>query len=57
MGVTWNQETDHKGVSFEKVSTMDSEPTQREILRTLAAIYDPIGSASPITILAKIIYH
>ena len=57
LGVTWNQETDHMGVSFEKVSTMNHEPTQRGILRTVAAIYDPIGSASPITILAKIIYH
>ena len=57
LGVTWNQETDVMGVSFEKVSTMEHEPTQRGILRTVAAIYDPIGSASPITILAKIIYH
>eukprot|EP00795_Rhopilema_esculentum_P004932 gene4932-21272_t len=57
LGVAWNQETDVMGVSFEKVSTMEHEPTQRGILRTVAAIYDPIGSASPITILAKIIYH
>ncbi len=49
-GVTWNQETDYMGFSFEKVSTMKHEPTQRGILRTVAAIYDPIGSESPITI-------
>ncbi len=36
---------------------MNHEPTQRGILRTVAAIYDPIVGASPITILAKIIYH
>ena len=56
LGVTWNQETNHMGVSFEKVSTMDNKPTQQGILRTVAAIYDPIGIASPITI-SKIIYH
>ena len=50
LGVTWNQETDVMGVSFEKVSTMDHEPTQPGILRAVAAIHDQIGNASPITI-------
>ena len=36
---------------------MNHEPTQRGILRTVAAIYDPIGSACPVTIVAKTIYH
>ena len=53
LGVTWNQETYVMGVSFE----MDHEPTQRGIIRIVAAIYDPIVSARPVTILAKIIYH
>ena len=57
LGVSWNQETDVLGVNFEKVSMMNHEPTQRGILRTVAAIYDPIGSASPVTIVAKTIYH
>jgi len=43
------------GVSFEKVSTLEYETTQRGILRTVAAIYDPLRVASPVAILAKII--
>ena len=57
LGVLWNQNTDQMAVSFEKVSTLEHEPTQRGILRTVAAIYDPLGVASPVSILAKIIYH
>ena len=57
LGVSWSQTTDLMGVSFEKVSTLEHEPTQRGILRTVAAIYDPLGVASPVVILAKIIYH
>ena len=57
LGVPWNQNTDLMAVSFEKVSTLEHEPTQRGILRTVAAIYDPLGVASPVSILAKTIYH
>eukprot|EP00794_Sanderia_malayensis_P007378 gene7378-biopygen5953 len=57
LGVIWNQETDVMGVSLEKLAAMEHEPTQRGVLRIVAAIYDPIGGASPVTILGKIIYH
>ena len=57
LGVPWSQATDLMGVSFEKVSTLEHEPIQRGILRTVAAIFDPLGVASPVVILAKIIYH
>ena len=38
LGVPWSQATDLMGVSFEKVSTLEHEPTQRGILRIVAAI-------------------
>eukprot|EP00794_Sanderia_malayensis_P015468 gene15468-biopygen12871 len=46
------------GVSLEKLAAMEHETNQhkRGILRIVATIYDPIGGASPVTILGKIIY-
>ena len=57
LGVTWNQQTDELGVNFEKISKSVHEPTQRGILRAVAAIFDPLGTASPVTILEKAIYN
>eukprot|EP00794_Sanderia_malayensis_P005777 gene5777-biopygen4691 len=57
LGAIRNQETDVMGVSLEKLAAMEHEPTQRGALRIVAAIYDPIGGASLVTILGKIIYH
>ena len=57
LSVLWSQNTDVMAVSFAKVSTLEHEPTQRGIPRTVAAIYDPLGVASLGSILAKIIYY
>ena len=57
LGVKWNQVRDEMSIDFAKISTMQHEPTQRGILRTIAAIYDPLGVASPVSIIAKVIYH
>ena len=57
LGVSWKQETDEMAVDFEKICSLEHEPTQRGILRTVAATYDPLGTASPVSIVAKIMYH
>eukprot|EP00794_Sanderia_malayensis_P008475 gene8475-biopygen6779 len=57
LGVIWNEETNVMGVSLEKLTATEHEPTQQGVLRMVAAICDPIGGASPVTILGKIIYH
>ena len=57
LGVIWSQSTDLMAVGFEKVNTLKHESTQRGILKTVAAIYDPLGVASLGSILAKIIYY
>eukprot|EP00794_Sanderia_malayensis_P006668 gene6668-biopygen5443 len=57
LGIAWNQEADEMAIDFEKICNLDYEPTQRGILRLAAAIYDPLGIASPVSIIAKILYH
>eukprot|EP00112_Aurelia_sp_Birch-Aquarium-sp1_P015756 Seg3517.2 transcript_id=Seg3517.2/GoldUCD/mRNA.D3Y31 product="hypothetical protein" protein_id=Seg3517.2/GoldUCD/D3Y31 len=42
LGVSWNEESDEMAVDFEKICSLEHEPTQRGILRTVAAIYDPL---------------
>eukprot|EP00794_Sanderia_malayensis_P006616 gene6616-biopygen5388 len=57
LGVRWNLEMDEMAIDFTKISILKHEPTQRGILRTLAAIYDPLGVVSPVSIIARVINH
>eukprot|EP00794_Sanderia_malayensis_P019632 gene19631-biopygen13902 len=43
LGVRWNLKMDEMAIDFTKISILKHEPTQRGILRTIAAIYDPLG--------------
>ena len=42
---------------FAKQQLKDSEPTKRGVLQTLASIYDPLGTVSPVTLMGKIIFR
>ena len=55
LGVKWNQEMGEMSIDLAKISIMQHEPTHRSILQTIAAIYDPLGVASPVSIITKVI--
>ena len=57
LGVSWNTVTDNMSVSYSHVLENDHTLTQRGLLKTTASIFDPLGIASPVTIIAKMIYH
>ena len=54
-GMPWNKKDNTLSVLM--TQDVDGVPTKREILRYLAKIYDPVGLASPLTLLRKIIYR
>ena len=54
LGLPWVKMVDTLAVTFSGVS---HEATKREVLRSLASIYDPLGVASPITLVEKIVFR
>lgn len=54
LGLQWNKSADTLTIPFSKDS---SSTTKRGILSKLAKVYDPLGLASPITLLGKMIYR
>ena len=54
LGLPWVKMVDTLAVTFFGVS---HEATKREALRSLASIYDPLGEASPITLLGKMVFR
>ena len=44
---------DEMSIGFAKISVMQHEPIQCGILQMITAIYDPLGVASPVSIIAK----
>ena len=54
LGITWNKETDTIEVNFPKPLT---EITKREVLGKIARVYDPLGLASPTTLVGKMVYR
>ncbi|XP_076661083.1 uncharacterized protein LOC143364873 [Halictus rubicundus] len=53
LGIIWNLETD--SFRFEVTITPVIPNTKREILSTIAKIYDPLGWVTPVVIVAKIL--
>ena len=57
LGIQWTTSTDSMSINFSHVVENKHSSTQRGILKTTASIFDPLGIGSPVTILAKIVYH
>ena len=55
LGVPWNKKDDTLSVAMP--SKTKEDVTKREILKTLASIYDPLGLISPVTLRGKLIYR
>ena len=54
LGLQWERKEDTLGVSLK---SKQREPTKRGILSQLASVYDPLGLASPVTLIAKQLYR
>ena len=54
LGMPWDKEKDTIAVVF---PTQPSAPTKRELLGSLARIYDPLGLVSPIILAGKVLYR
>ncbi|MEM7375589.1 MAG: reverse transcriptase domain-containing protein [Bacteroidota bacterium] len=54
LGLNWNTESDELSILAKKFSSTEQASTKREILATIASIYDPLGMMSPTIIKLKI---
>ena len=57
LGILWDKMGDLLGVRFPKMEEAARIQTKRAILKFLASIYDPLGIASPVTLLGKFFYR
>ena len=53
-GLPWNKKEDTLAVTFTRDS---AETSKREMLKSLASVFDPLGVASPIQVVGKMIYR
>lgn len=53
LGLPWDKTEDTIAVTFLEPPP---EVTKREMLRFLASIYDPLGVASPVSLVRKLLY-
>lgn len=56
LGVTWNKRTD-KLIMSAPAGQESNENSKRNVLKTLASIYDPLGFISPFLLKGKLIYR
>ena len=54
LGLPWHKEEDTLTVVLSRDS---EEATKREVLRSLASVYDPLGVAGPVTVKGKMIFR
>lgn len=56
LGITWTPQDDQIAISVPKltaVETLESSSTKREVLQSIASIFDPLGLFSPLTLMGK----
>ena len=54
LGMVWNTQSDELSISTKKIETTEPATTKREVLATIASIYDPLGMMTPAIINMKI---
>ena len=55
LGVKWDAKSDSLGFALAHIDRPKAQNTKRGILKRLAALYDPLGWASPYVVRAKIL--
>ena len=50
----WNTSTDEFSISTRKLENTEQAKTKREVLATLASIFDPLGMITPVTLKMKL---
>ncbi|CAC5412912.1 unnamed protein product [Mytilus coruscus] len=55
LGITWTIKDDKLSMSGPKLEYLVLSSTKREILQSIASIFDPLGIFSPITLLGKLL--
>ena len=59
LGVTWDQDNDNLLFEFKDIceNALTMKVTKRNVLKTLASFYDPIGLIQPIILVLKLIFQ
>ncbi|VDI55591.1 Hypothetical predicted protein [Mytilus galloprovincialis] len=55
LGINWTIKDDKLSMSGPKLETLELSSTKREILQSIASIFDPLGFFSPVTLLGKLL--
>ncbi|CAC5402676.1 unnamed protein product [Mytilus coruscus] len=55
LGITWTIKDDKLSMSGPKLESLELSSTKREILQSIASIFDPLGFFSPVTLLGKLL--
>ena len=50
LGLIWNTDAEELSISTKKLELQQPATTNREVLTTLASLYDPLGKLTPFTI-------
>jgi hypothetical protein len=53
LGITWTPQDDQIAISVPQLTTLESSSTKREVLQTIASMFDPLGLFSPVTLMGK----
>ena len=54
LGLIWNTNTDEFSISTKKLKSIEQAKIKREVLATLASIFDPLGMITPVTLKMKL---
>ena len=54
LGLIWNTSTDEFSISTKKLENIEQTKTKREVLATLASIFDPLGMITPVPLKMKL---
>lgn len=55
LGLIWNSSNDDLMITFPKNKEILKQHTKRQVLSTIAQVFDPMGLISPFVVIAKII--
>ena len=57
LGIYWNPKEDNLRIKAPNIEMLNAVDTKRKLLQAVAAIFDPLGYFSPVTLAAKLLLH